>query len=242
MTHNSGRPLVLLLLVASFGLLIPGLLTPVLSIRGVLTREGIVEVAPTMLEKGIDEETIGVLKAMMNPLVVKILEATGDGGLRTAILSRITPQVTTALQKGVEDVEVYTQTRSIAGSIRQLYRAGSPVPATLILIFSVVVPFGKSFAVGWAMFVSAPARRQRILKFVEAIAKWSMADVFVVALIITYLVAEASESAGETPLVAFKATFGAGFYWFTSYCVFSLASQQFTARMARMGASAGSSQ
>ena len=35
------------------------------------------------------------------------------------------------------------------------------------------------------------------------------------------------------PLIAFTAHFGPGFYWFAAYCVFSLASQQATARMAR---------
>jgi uncharacterized paraquat-inducible protein A len=82
------------------------------------------------------------------------------------------------------------------------------------------------------MFV-APGTRRRTLAFVEAIAKWSMADVFVVALFITYLAAMASQS---TPLsgpriVAFKAEFGPGFYWFAAYCVFSLATQQLTARV-----------
>jgi hypothetical protein len=32
--------------------------------------------------------------------------------------------------------------------------------------------------------------------------------------------------------VAFTAHFGPGFYWFAAYCVFSLASQQYTARLA----------
>jgi hypothetical protein len=31
--------------------------------------------------------------------------------------------------------------------------------------------------------------------------------------------------------VAFTAEFGAGFYWFAAYCLFSLASQQLTARV-----------
>jgi hypothetical protein len=34
-------------------------------------------------------------------------------------------------------------------------------------------------------------------------------------------------------LMAFDATFGPGFYWFAAYCLFSLASQQYTARLAR---------
>ena len=38
-----------------------------------------------------------------------------------------------SLQKSGTDVEVYTQTRSIVGSVRKLYEVGSPLPATLIL-------------------------------------------------------------------------------------------------------------
>ena len=41
------------MLVVSIGLLIPGLFAPVLTIRGVLTREGIAQVAPMMLERGL---------------------------------------------------------------------------------------------------------------------------------------------------------------------------------------------
>ena len=83
-------------------------------------------------------------------------------------------------------------------------------------------------------FVGDDVRRRRILQFVEAIAKWSMADVFVVALFIAYLAAQASQAPpGDPnvppPLLAFTATFGPGFYWFAGYCLFSLAAQQMTA-------------
>lgn len=235
MTPATTRPLILTLLLISFGLLIPGLVAPVLTIRGVLTRDGVASVAPQLLERGISDDTVNVLKAMMNPMALALLQATGGGDLRNAILSQLTPQVTAALQKGMGEVEVYAQTRSIIGSVRKLYEVGSWLPATLILIFSIVVPVGKGLLVGWSMFVKDPVRRWRTLAFVEAIAKWSMADVFVVALFITFLAAKASQVApGQgTPLVAFQAHFGAGFYWFAGYCVFSLASQQFTARMAR---------
>jgi hypothetical protein len=228
---TSTRWLVLVLLVASVALLIPGLFAPVLTIRGVLTRDGIAQVAPTMLQKGLNDDTLNALKAMMNPTVVGLLEATG-GDLRQMIVDRVTPSLTASLLQNVADVEVFQQTRSIVGSVRRLYEVGSPVPATLILLFSVVVPFLKTALVGWAMFV-APERRRRVLAFVETIAKWSMADVFVVALFIAYLAAMASQTAPAAgpSLVAFKAEFGAGFYWFAAYCVFSLASQQLTARV-----------
>ena len=79
--------------------------------------------------------------------------------------------------------------------------------------------------------------RQRTLRFVETIAKWSMADVFVVALFIAYLAAQASAAPTQGPnaapaLLVFDARFGAGFYWFAAYCLFSLASQQITVRLA----------
>jgi hypothetical protein len=229
---TSTRWLVLVLLVVSLGLLIPGLFAPVLTIRGVLTRDGIAQVAPMMLQRGLNDDTLNALKGMMNQTVVGLLEATG-GDLRQMIIDRVTPSLTASLLQNVGEVEVFQQTRSIVSSVRRLYEVGSPVPATLILLFSVVVPFVKTALVGWAMFAADEMRRRRTLTFVEAIAKWSMADVFVVALFITYLAAVASQSAPAAgpPLLAFRAEFGAGFYWFAAYCVFSLASQQLTARV-----------
>jgi hypothetical protein len=60
--------------------------------------------------------------------------------------------------------------------------------------------------------------------------------VFVVALFIAYLAAQASTTPTQGPnaapaMIAFRADFGAGFYWFAAYCLFSLASQQITVRM-----------
>jgi hypothetical protein len=228
---TSTRWLVLILLVVSLALLLPGLFLPVLTIRGVLTRDGIAQMAPTLLERGLDDGTVAALKGMMSPTVVGLLELTG-GDLKQTIIDKVRPALTASLQQNVGEIEVFQQTRSIAGSVRRLYEVGSPVPATLILLFSVVVPFGKTLLVGWAMFAAERERRRRILAFVEAIAKWSMADVFVVALFITYLVAKATQTAptGGAPIVAFTARFGVGFYWFAAYCLFSLASQQLTAR------------
>jgi hypothetical protein len=236
MTSTSSRLSVLALLAISIGLLLPGIFLPVLTIRGVLTPEGIAKMTPVVLEKGLDDDTIGALKALMNPAMLQFLEATG-GDIRKLIIERLGPRLTAALQQGVSEVEVYTQTRSIMGAVRNLYDVGSPFPATLILLFSVIVPLTKAALVAWAVFVRDLMRRQRVLNFVESIAKWSMADVFVVALFITYLAAEASQTPpgnpGAAPLISFNATFGPGFYWFAAYCLFSLASQQYTARLAR---------
>lgn len=231
----SARVTVLALVAISVGLLLPGLFAPVLRIRGVLTPEGVATMTPIVLEKGLDDDTVAALKQMMNPAMVQFVEATG-GNIRKMIIDRLGPRLTAALQQGVGEVEVYTQTRSIVGAVRNLYSVGSPIPATLILLFSVIVPVTKALLVVWAAFLRDAVRKRQVLDFVTAIAKWSMADVFVVALFITYLAAEASQAApgsGGVPLVAFEATFEPGFYWFAAYCLFSLASQQYTARLAR---------
>jgi hypothetical protein len=121
------------------------------------------------------------------------------------------------------------------------------VPATLILLFSVIVPLTKAALVAAAVFMRNAKARVRTLKFVEAIAKWSMADVFAVALFIVFLAAQATQQppgAPESapPLLAFTAHFGPGFYWFAAYCLFSLASQQLTARLARRSLSVEANQ
>jgi hypothetical protein len=228
------RLTVLVLLVASIALLLPGLFLPVLTIRGVLTRDGIAKMAPKILENGLDDDTVKTLTSMMNPTIVGMAQALG-GDVRKVIIDRLGPQITAALQARMSEVEVYQQTRSIVGAVRNLYDVGSPLPATLILIFSVIVPLTKATLVAWAFFIASPERRQRTLRFVVAIAKWSMADVFVVAIFIAYLAAQATQSPpgdpAAAPLVVFTARLGAGFYWFAAYCVFSLASQQYTMRL-----------
>ena len=236
MTSTPKRSLALGLVAASMLLLIPGLLLPVLTIRGTLTREGIAQVAPLMLERGLSDDTVNVLKSMMNPAVLGFVQATG-GDVRKIIIDKLGPQITASLQKSAAEVQVYEQTRSIIGAVRRLYEVGSPIPATLILLFSVIVPFGKAALVVGALFMAKARSRQRTLRFVEAIAKWSMADVFVVAILIAYLAAQASTASSTGPdaapaLLAFTAHFGPGFYWFAAYCLFSLASQQLTVKLA----------
>ena len=236
MNSTSSRLGVLALVAVSLALLLPGLFLPVLTIRGVITPEGVAQITPIVLEKGLDQGTLDALKAMMNPAVVGLVQATG-GDLRKIIIDQLGPRLAEALKRGVGEVEVYTQTRSILGAVRNLYDVGSPVPATLILLFSVIVPLTKALLVVVATYMRNIANRQRVLDFVAGIAKWSMADVFVVGLFITYLAAQATQRMpGQTtsaPLLAFDAHFGPGFYWFAAYCLFSLASQQFTARFAR---------
>lgn len=108
-------------------------------------------------------------------------------------------------------------------TIRYLYENGGYLAATLLLLFSVCVPIGKVLV----FFVAIHAhdhRREWLLNAINLIGKWSMADVFVVAIYTAYLGAKNSIGVGQP--VHFETTYGPGFYWFTAYCIISLAAQQ----------------
>ena len=220
-------------LVLTLALLIPGLILPVITVRGLLQPDGIAELAPQLLNQGISDQTIGAIKPLMNPALVPLMEM-APGGLKGALVRQLSTQLGNELKKG-QPIEVYVQTRSILGSVDYLYRAGSQMAATLILLFSVIVPFAKMSLVSWALFRRDEPGRRRTLNLVEIIAKWSMADVFAVALFITYLAAQATQTApgASSAIGAFDASFGPGFYWVAAYCVVSLAVQQWTARTVR---------
>jgi len=225
------RPLAVAGLAISIALLLPGILAPVITVRGHLDPKGVAALAPQLLEQGLSDTTIATIRPLLNPFMLPLLEAQ-PGGLKGALVSRLGTELGTRLGSG-PPIEVYHQTRSILGSVRYLYKVGSATAATLILLFSVLVPFTKALLVLWAVWHRNPALRRRTLHFVELIAKWSMADVFAVALFIAYLAARASQSPsmpGAVSIVTFTATFGPGFYWFADYCLVSLATQQATAR------------
>lgn len=236
MTNDAPAPrrgLAIAGIVIAVGLLVPGLLLNVITIRGVLQPSGIADIAPKLLDQGISEQAAASIRPLINPAMLPLLEAT-PGGLRAALVNQLSKQLTAQLSqlKGGQEIEVYHQTRSILGAVRHLYRVQSYTAASLILLFSVLVPFIKSSLVMWAIYHPNPIRRERTLHVVEIIAKWSMADVFAVAIFIAYLAAQATQTAGTsaTALVTFTATFGPGFYWFAAYCLFSLFTQQITHR------------
>jgi hypothetical protein len=232
MTLHARRRLALAGLFVSLVLLVPGLVAPVITVRGTLDPKGVAALAPKLLEEGLSDDVVAALRYMLNPALLPMLDAS-PGGLKGALVTQLGAQMGQQLASGPE-IEVYQQTRSVVGSVRHLYRVGSTTAATLILLFSIVVPFTKAALVMWALYHRDPARRKRTLHFVELIAKWAMADVFAVALFIAYLAARASQTppgAGFVPqAVTFTATFGLGFYLFAAYCVVSLGMQQATAR------------
>ena len=235
--HHAPIHLALLALVANLALLVPGLFQTALTITGNLEPDGIAQIAPDLLEAGMSDSAVASFKPLLNPLLARRLG--DDAKLKRELLDKLTPELVASLRAKAPRIEVYRQSRSITGTVRHLYEVGSPLAATLILLFSVVVPFGKIALILWAYCQREPARQQRANQVLAAIKKWSMADVFAMALFITYLAATASQSppgpGQEPPIVTFDATFGPGFYFFTAYCLLSIATHHVAVRLSRPG-------
>lgn len=123
---------------------------------------------------------------------------------------------------------------SIIATVRELWEDQRFLVAFLIFAFSVCVPVLKSVIVSIAYFSRGHIRENRLMNFVGVIGKWSMADVFVVAIFLAVLSTNHAETQNRQELNVFGMSFkmdlstqtlsaiGPGFYYFTAYCLLSL--------------------
>ncbi len=85
----------------------------------------------------------------------------------------------------VRQLLIFTDTVSIASSLAQLLEQGYPVLFLLILLFSVLVPLLKFAVLARLRWRSASRTgASRWLRWLEQLAKWSMLDVLVVAMLV----------------------------------------------------------
>ena len=118
----------------------------------------------------------------------------------------------------VGSIELYNKTQSILQAIDSLFRSDNHLVAVLILLFSVIIPLLKAslliLVLSWAQW----SWRQGVRTFINKIAKWSMADVFVVSIFMAFLAGQANP--------AINAVLHNGFWWFTAYCILSILAGQ----------------
>jgi len=81
---------------------------------------------------------------------------------------------------------VFGDTISIVSAIKTLYGAGEIFLATVLLVFSIVFPAGKNLAMLAVLIKGARVGRisRRLLQVVAVLGKWSMLDVFIVAILV----------------------------------------------------------
>ncbi len=110
------------------------------------------------------------------------------------------------------------ESKSVLSVIGSLLDSGDALLALLLFGFSVLVPFAKTLLVAGTLFARTHHWSLRGLHLSHAIGKWSMVDVFVVAVLVAFL---ASNGKGLT-----NAEIQIGLYFFAGYGLLSLLATQ----------------
>jgi paraquat-inducible protein A len=130
--------------------------------------------------------------------------------------------------------ELVNKELSIVGTVQQLVHEDRLLVALLIFTFSVVIPLIKSSLLTVVYFTKSIEFQHKISRFVAVIGKWSMADVFVVAIFLAVLSTDHAQSVEQHQLSFFgmsldfeistqtMSNVGVGFYFFVGYCMISL--------------------
>ncbi len=190
------RILGLVLLLVAYVLLVPGLTQPLLTLTGTVEKADLVTIGKDIIVESPD--TPELLDAVAEMLIAN-MDVSGQ-------------------------LEVYQKTRSIIGTIKELYNNGYTVVAALIGLFSVIIPAAKGLMLLFSFFKINPSLSHRLKNISSLMSKWSMADVFVIGVFVAFLAANAIKREGG--LLSFEAMLGSGFYFFLGYCLLSVLSAQ----------------
>lgn len=112
----------------------------------------------------------------------------------------------------------YYQSKSIVELITLLLKNGNMIVGISILIFSVLIPLIKLFA-SFYMLMQKEVHHTKLKKWIAAIGKWSMADVFVAAVFLAFLAFNNMQTGIQTDSNTLI-----GLYFFLGYCILSISS------------------
>jgi len=135
-------------------------------------------------------------------------------------------------------LNILDTTRSILKTVEDLWDKGYFFVASMIFLFSVAVPVTKGLLLTYVFFNNDSQKRQRVFRFMKSIGKWSMCDVFIVAIFLSYLSTGAAKTSHLKNMVmmgysvnvnvqtGMHAQLQIGFWCFLSYCLLSLLALQ----------------
>jgi len=106
------------------------------------------------------------------------------------------------------------ESKSIITALEKIYAQEQYGIAAIILLFTVITPIIKTFimlTLGLRKKLKLSSKR---IKFLSLVGKWSMLDVFVVAIVVTYF---SMKSSGQT-----DANLQIGVYYFSVYVILSM--------------------
>ena len=106
------------------------------------------------------------------------------------------------------------ESKSIVSALEKIYLQEQYGIATIILLFTVITPIIKTFIMLTISLREKLHLSSKRIKFLSLIGKWSMLDVFVVAIVVTYF---SMKSSGQT-----DANLQIGVYYFSLYVILSM--------------------
>lgn len=186
------RLLVLSLIAVSLALLYPGITQPVLTLSGTLEKSRVAALGIEVFA-GEDQQAQQMLGMLSSFLGFDQIEG---------------------------QIEAYRNTRSIWGAVSELAATGNLAVALLIVLFSVVIPVFKLVLQAFALVLPQASWRATLFALNAAMSKWSMADVFVMGLLVAYMAGSASGQMGD--MLTMNAQLEVGFWFFLAYCLFSI--------------------
>ncbi len=139
------------------------------------------------------------------------------GALVALINGLVTPILLMIVHKQVEylgDVVLSFESKGILGSISKLYAGDNITVALVLLVFSVLVPLLKTLSLLFVSVYESSPFATGVVRFFRHLGKWSMLDVFVVALLLVYLTSNQQDvSRAEAEI---------GLYFFLAYVLLSM--------------------
>ncbi len=127
-------------------------------------------------------------------------------------------------------VVIFESTRSLLQTMNELISHNHEIVGLLIGLFGVIIPLTKIILTLTSLLLRAPEDKSLMLKISSLLSKWSMSDVFMMAIIVAFLAINANENSIET--VQMNAELGPGFYYFAAYCLIAIAAGQLFERQA----------
>jgi paraquat-inducible protein A len=135
-------------------------------------------------------------------------------------------------------LNIFDSTRSILKTVHDLWNQDYIFVASMIFLFSVIVPLIKGSLLTVIFFNKHSETRKKVFAFIKSIGKWSMCDVYIVAIFLAYLSTGATQTENAKTvtmlgyainvdvLAGMQAHLQIGFWCFLTYCFLSLLALQ----------------
>ena len=182
---------------AGTGWLLLGLSIAFLAVVIVTEERGRRRASPTIIRHLFGVSSIFLLAGLLAPILTVVAHE------EIALLGRVVLQY---------------ESKGIITTIHKLFLVESYFIASLLLVFSVLLPVTKIVLSMIALQLGYSRTRRTSVFVVKAIGRWSMTDVFVVAVLLAFLTADTAQLT--------DATLGPGLYFFAGYGLLSIAAGQ----------------